>query len=264
MQDLETRQRLRAAYFSAATAFETATREMCERGYDSSGASSGRRAGSSTGLGLGAGAGTEAEAEAEAYTESEFASLRAQRDVLATRLRVRWLELEPYVRAKSIYDRWGVYQLGEGTIKWNYRTMEGNVETQVLGEAQSLSALKRALAEIEEAAAAAAAAAGGGATAAQPGTSSRERTSRRATGQGTEREQRRGRSTSRSANRLVQDPVPLGTGVTTPPTQDAPPSPAVELAHEDGAGPEAEAAAVRKEPNGDALASALQASTLGA
>ncbi|SPO40873.1 related to CSR1 - phosphatidylinositol transfer protein [Pseudozyma flocculosa] len=76
------------------------------------------------------------------------ASLRAMRDVLATKLRVAWLRLKPYVIGKTKYDRWGVAQ-DDGTIRWTYKTLAGRVDTQILGEGTSLPALERALAEIE-------------------------------------------------------------------------------------------------------------------
>lgn len=78
----------------------------------------------------------------------ELASLKAKRDVLATKLRVAWLKLAPYQVGKTKLHRWNVVQ-PDGTIVWKYNKLDGSVETQVLGEATSLPALERNLAAIE-------------------------------------------------------------------------------------------------------------------
>ncbi|PWN28865.1 hypothetical protein BDZ90DRAFT_278276 [Jaminaea rosea] len=85
----------------------------------------------------------------------ELASLKARRDVLATKLRVAWLKLRPYMVGKTMVDRWNVRQ-PDGVLVWSYPKMDGSVEKQVLGEATSLPALEKNLAAIEEGAAAAA------------------------------------------------------------------------------------------------------------
>ncbi|SNX84016.1 related to CSR1 - phosphatidylinositol transfer protein [Melanopsichium pennsylvanicum] len=76
------------------------------------------------------------------------ASLRANRDILATRVRVAWLKLRPYVMGTLKYDRWGVLDR-QGVIRWKYETADGRHEEQVLGEGTSLSVLERNLAELD-------------------------------------------------------------------------------------------------------------------
>lgn len=75
---------------------------------------------------------------------AELASLKAKRDVLATQLRVSWLKLKPYMVGTCKTDRWGSLR-EDGTIVWEYPKFDGSVETQVLGEETSLSALQRNL-----------------------------------------------------------------------------------------------------------------------
>lgn len=83
------------------------------------------------------------------YDESpELASLKAKRDVLATRVRIAWFKLRPYMVGKTMLDRWNVIQ-PDGSIVWRYPKLDGSVETQVLGEATSLGALQRNLAALE-------------------------------------------------------------------------------------------------------------------
>lgn len=76
------------------------------------------------------------------------ASLRANRDILATKVRVAWLKLKPYVVGTLRYDRLGVLDK-EGVIRWTYDTVDGKHEEQVLGEGTSLSVLERNLAELD-------------------------------------------------------------------------------------------------------------------
>ncbi|CAO1637100.1 unnamed protein product [Sympodiomycopsis kandeliae] len=78
----------------------------------------------------------------------ELAGLKAHRDVLATRLRVSWLKLRPYVIGKTKMDRWDVVQK-DGTLKWQYPKLDGTVEQEILGKNTSLAALQRSLAAIE-------------------------------------------------------------------------------------------------------------------
>ena len=84
----------------------------------------------------------------EDWEPSGVASLRANRDILATKVRVAWLKLKPYIIGTLKYDRWNVIDR-EGVIRWKYRTVEGKEEEQVLGEGTSLSVLERNLAELE-------------------------------------------------------------------------------------------------------------------
>ena len=76
--------------------------------------------------------------------------MRGRRDVLATKLRVNFLELRPYTIGKSKYDRWGVMR-EDGTVRWEYKKLDGTVEEQILGENSSLPVLKAGLELIEKA-----------------------------------------------------------------------------------------------------------------
>lgn len=76
--------------------------------------------------------------------------LRGRRDVLATKVRVAFLEMRPYYIGKSKYDRWQVLQ-PDGTLRWIYPKQDGSVEEQILGAHASLPVLKEGLALIEKA-----------------------------------------------------------------------------------------------------------------
>ncbi|PWN21942.1 CRAL/TRIO domain-containing protein, partial [Microstroma glucosiphilum] len=75
---------------------------------------------------------------------AELASLKAKRDVLATKLRVIWLQLRPYMTGVVVQARWNVMQ-PDGTIVWTYPKLDGTVEEQRFGEETSLPALARNL-----------------------------------------------------------------------------------------------------------------------
>lgn len=80
---------------------------------------------------------------------AELASLKAKRDVLATKLRVTWLQLRPYMRGKVVQNRWDVIQ-PDGTIVWRYPKLNGSVEEQRFGDETSLPALARNLDAIRQ------------------------------------------------------------------------------------------------------------------
>lgn len=85
--------------------------------------------------------------------ENIGAELKAKRDVLATRLRVAWLKLRPYVIGTTIYNRWGAAR-DDGLVHWRYRAIgqdDGDEEVQELGKGTSLSALEENLRLIGEA-----------------------------------------------------------------------------------------------------------------
>lgn len=85
----------------------------------------------------------------DASTTPSTTRLLARRDVLATKLRVAWLELRPYIWGKSKYDRWGISR-EDGTIKWTYPAEDpADDEVQILGEGVSIPELKRGLEIIE-------------------------------------------------------------------------------------------------------------------
>ncbi|KAN0062650.1 hypothetical protein ACQY0O_004840 [Thecaphora frezii] len=166
-KDAATHAELESAYQDVVAEFESATRALA-RSYAAAsddrqrsiGAflggklARGRRASSgSDGEGGGRGGGdggdsAEPSGDGDEEREDEgTANLRAMRDVLATKLRVAWLRLKPYVVGKTKYDRWGVVQ-DDGTIRWRYKTVSGRVDHQVLGAGTSLAALETALEQI--------------------------------------------------------------------------------------------------------------------
>lgn len=87
-----------------------------------------------------------------ASTDDIGTSLKAKRDVLATKLRVAFLRLRPYIVGKSMVDRWNVIK-DDGRIVWNYKSVDGEEEEQVLGEGTTLPELQRNLEMIDEASA---------------------------------------------------------------------------------------------------------------
>jgi hypothetical protein len=76
--------------------------------------------------------------------------LKARRDVLATKLRLAFLRLKPYVVGKSMVDRWGAIK-DDGRIVWQYRSVDGDTEEQVLGLGTTLPELERNMELIEQA-----------------------------------------------------------------------------------------------------------------
>lgn len=92
-------------------------------------------------------------ATSEARNASEtdvVASLKARRDVLATKLRVAFLKLRPYIVGKMMVDRWNVAR-EDGSMHWRYPTIDGEVEEQTLGMGTTLHELERNLSILEEA-----------------------------------------------------------------------------------------------------------------
>lgn len=133
-KDEEKAEELGMAYRTSCMEFEYATRAL-SRAY--------AEAGLEDGVG-----GVRGKFAEEDWEPDGVASLRANRDILATKVRVAWLKLKPYIIGTLKYDRWKVIDR-EGVIRWKYRTVEGKEEEQVLGEGTSLSVLERNLAELE-------------------------------------------------------------------------------------------------------------------
>lgn len=77
-------------------------------------------------------------------------ALKAKRDVIATRLRVSFLRLKPYIVGKGMHHRWDVLR-DDGSIQWKYPKLDGSVETQTFGEGTTLPELEKNLAMIDEA-----------------------------------------------------------------------------------------------------------------
>lgn len=90
------------------------------------------------------------QASTNSTTDDIGTSLKAKRDVLATKLRVAFLKLRPYIVGKSMVDRWDVIK-DDGRIVWKYKSVEGEEEEQILGEGTTLPELQRNLEMIEEA-----------------------------------------------------------------------------------------------------------------
>ncbi|UZJ56071.1 hypothetical protein CBS101457_005391 [Exobasidium rhododendri] len=78
--------------------------------------------------------------------------LKAKRDLIATRLRVAFLQLKPYVVGKSQYTRWNVAR-ADGSIHWKYTSVDGVKEEQILGQGTTLPDLQGNLDLIDSASA---------------------------------------------------------------------------------------------------------------
>ncbi|CAO1631730.1 unnamed protein product [Parajaminaea phylloscopi] len=143
--DTVTRERLQEAYFSVCLDLEQATRAVAKA---QSRSPLNKRRGSYKSVPSDMDDSVSFVGGAEYDETPELASLKAKRDVLATKLRVAWLRLAPYQVGKTKLHRWNVLQ-PDGTIVWSYPKLDGSVEKQVLGEATSLPALESNLAAIE-------------------------------------------------------------------------------------------------------------------
>ncbi|KAJ1025201.1 hypothetical protein NDA16_002706 [Ustilago loliicola] len=150
--DTQTAEELGTLYRNAYMEFEYATRALA-RAYGDAALSDARGAGIRAKFGRthnkeGSAAADEGLVDDDDWEPEGVASLRANRDILATKMRVAWLKLKPYVIGTLKYDRWGVIDR-EGIIRWKYDTLDGKHEEQVLGEGTSLSVLERNLAELD-------------------------------------------------------------------------------------------------------------------
>lgn len=146
--DEKTAQKLETAYRNACMEFEYATRALA-RAYGDAALADAKGGGVRPRFGRSHKDGSfEDVADDEDWEPEGVASLRANRDILATKVRVAWLKLKPYVIGTIKYDRWGVIDK-EGVVRWKYDTLDGKHEEQVLGEGTSLSVLERNLAELD-------------------------------------------------------------------------------------------------------------------
>lgn len=83
-------------------------------------------------------------------TDEIGVDLKAKRDVIATRLRVSFLKLKPYIVGKSFQERWRNMR-SDGSIYWEYPTIDGTIEKQELGQGTLLHELETNLAMIDQA-----------------------------------------------------------------------------------------------------------------
>lgn len=163
--DTETREKLQAEYLAVAREFEAATRELtslyARLSLMRQGGTTSGRARRTHDLsmssdeedpdeGFGVPQGESGPSSVSGSSGDLGASLKARRDVLATKLRVAFLQLRPYIIGKSMVDRWGAIK-DDGRIVWQYRSVDGEVEEQVLGLGTTLPELKRNLEMIEQA-----------------------------------------------------------------------------------------------------------------
>lgn len=150
--DTQTAQELATLHRNACIEFEYATRALA-RAYGDAALSDAKGAGIRPKFGRTHNKDGSLTAAADQVDDDDWepqgvASLRANRDILATKVRVAWLKLKPYVIGTLKYDRWGVIDK-EGVIRWKYDTLDGKHEEQVLGQGTSLSVLERNLAELD-------------------------------------------------------------------------------------------------------------------
>ncbi|EST09388.1 CRAL/TRIO, N-terminal domain protein [Kalmanozyma brasiliensis GHG001] len=146
--DTTTADELATSYRNACMEFEYATRALA-RAYGDAALSDAKGDGVRARFSRAHKEGSVEDVEEDPDWEPEgVASLRANRDILATKVRVAWLKLKPYVIGTIKYDRWNVVDK-DGVIRWKYDTLNGRHEEQVLGEGTSLSALERNLAELD-------------------------------------------------------------------------------------------------------------------
>ena len=72
-----------------------------------------------------------------------------RREVLAQQLRLKYLQLMPFVRAKNVYQRTQVFR-NDGLVTWRYPQTTGITLTQTIGDTCSVPALVRWLRERRE------------------------------------------------------------------------------------------------------------------
>lgn len=156
--DTETRDALQAKYMAVASEFEEATKEVAHLYARASllrhrNSAAGGKASRRGALGLADALSSDEEEDNDPHraTHDDIgASLKARRDVLATKLRVSFLKLKPYIIGKIMPDRWGVTR-DDGSLHWQYPTLTGKVDEQTLGMGTTLAELEENLAILEEA-----------------------------------------------------------------------------------------------------------------
>ena len=147
-KDTASAEELGTLYRNACMEFEYATRALA-RAYADAALSDAKGTGIRPKFGRAHKDGSAGElADDDDWEPEGIASLRANRDILATKVRVAWLKYKPYVIGTLKYDRWKVIDK-EGVIRWKYDMVDGRHEEQVLGEGTSLSVLERNLAELD-------------------------------------------------------------------------------------------------------------------
>lgn len=206
--DTETAEELGTLYRNACMEFEYATRALA-RAYGDAALSDAKGTGIRPKFGRSHKDGAE---DDEDWEPEGVASLRANRDILATKVRVAWLKYKPYVIGTLKYDRWGVIDR-EGVIRWKYDTVYGQHEEQVLGEGTSLSVLERNLAELD----ALNSAANGNSTS----TAAKVHASRSRLGDGDHQRRRQNVSSSARTNGVDSVQAVQGTHETAPPSRAA-------------------------------------------
>ena len=71
-------------------------------------------------------------------------TLNAERDLQSKRLRLKFIELEPFIRARSMYQRAGIIN-EDLLLQFNYRQKDGRVLRQVIGADYARPALAKAV-----------------------------------------------------------------------------------------------------------------------
>ena len=111
-KDLESYERYRMTYLGVVSQYEDATRTLAKL-YSSVPDFKKRSVGSRIGSKLGKH--KDDTQSLEDWEPEGMAALKANRDVLATKLRVAWLRLKPYVVGKTSYERRGILRV-DGTV----------------------------------------------------------------------------------------------------------------------------------------------------
>ncbi|SPO31602.1 related to CSR1 - phosphatidylinositol transfer protein [Ustilago trichophora] len=73
-------------------------------------------------------------------TDDENPDLTHRREVLAKQIRLKNYQLQPFVRAKNIYQRAGIMTM-DGTVTWEYPQTNGKTITQVVNDRHNYGAL---------------------------------------------------------------------------------------------------------------------------
>ena len=71
-------------------------------------------------------------------------TLNAERDLQSKRLRLKFIELEPFIRARSMYQRAGIIN-EDLLLQFNYKQKDGRVLRQVIGADYARPALAKAV-----------------------------------------------------------------------------------------------------------------------
>ncbi|PKI83932.1 hypothetical protein MVES_001874 [Malassezia vespertilionis] len=85
----------------------------------------------------------------EAKVFEEIDKLDEERMAQSEKMRLRFLEIYPLLRAKTLYDRAGIFT-PDFTQHWEYKQSDGSVLTQNVGEEYGISALRKRIAQREQ------------------------------------------------------------------------------------------------------------------